>query len=322
MKRCLFALGLLAAVAGCGDQGKSSSGGQSSVSKGFSIDRAQCSAGAIDVGEVIRPIRTVELRVAASPGAPKVVNEKATKIMGKTHYHKIDASERIFYHCRLGSASYVTMVEPEWLKGVSGWVDTDDLVVKKNSGDPYEGKISEWVLEDYSDSSLIDGSEPSDPTYKRFSAKTKEINDLKVAAAKKAIDTDKCDHVSSVLFLRRESTLSNFKFMIDCEEGKRIEVYSSDLSSSAPLKTNDEKAVTRSEAITQCKILIVERLVNKSSVRFSEIFGSSYYKAPTTGNVRLNLDFEASNKLGQSIKHQAVCIISPDGEGEVTIYEK
>ncbi|TRO14344.1 hypothetical protein EQ836_07670 [Ectopseudomonas mendocina] len=322
MKRYLVILLLISGLSGCGEQGDKVSSVKNSKSNGWSIDWNQCGEASNDVGEIIRPLRTLELRTAEAEGAPKFVNEKATRIMGKTHYHKIDPSERVFHHCEKGAASYVTMIEPEWLKGVSGWVNTAGLRVMSDPSNPYEGKISNWVLEDYPDISLIEGSDPSDPTYKRFSAKVREINQLKVAAAKRAIDTGKCEHVSSVLFLRNESTLSNLRFMVDCEDNKRIELTSSDIASSSMLRTNEEKALTKSEAMTKCKILIVERLVNKSSVNFSELLGSSYYRAPITGNVRLTLDFEAANKLGQSISHRAECIFDPGGDGEVTIAEK
>ncbi|MHB0763183.1 hypothetical protein ACYCFC_02100 [Stutzerimonas sp. NM35] len=318
MKRILIVTGMALALAGCGD-----SGGKKVAAPELSIDRSACRSGAADVGEVVRPVRSITLRSAPSAAAPYVINEKATQVLKETHYHNIGSEGLVYVSCTQGDFSHVARTEPEWLKGIGGWVSTKELRFKNDPDDPYEGKISEWILEDYSDSSLIDGGDSSDPAYKRFTKKTKEINEQKIAAAKKAIDSGKCQHVSSVLFMRRESVLSNMKYMVDCEEDKRLEITSGDLLSGGEIRTNSERAVSQADAMARCKELVLGKANHKNTVRFSELLGSSYYKAPVTGNVRLTLDFEAQNGLGQKIGHRAICIFEPgDLAGELTITER
>lgn len=284
------------------------------------IGSAVCDGNSVLVTEVLRPIRNAPLRVGPSNDAERIINEKGTRATGVRMYHSVDSSARVLTHCERGGATYVTFTEPEWLKGIGGWVDTGLLRDKENPSNPYEGLISEDVLRQYADYEITGDS--GDPRSGRFLGRDAEINAQKIAIARRVIDSGRCEYVSYVYFLSLESDISNPRYMVDCEKNKRIALTSNDLLSGAVIRTNEERAISRGAALDRCKELVRSQVIRKSTARYREILGSSYYVTPASGNVRQVLDFDAKNGLGQTVRHRAVCIFDPDGGEEITILEK
>ncbi len=285
-----------------------------------SIDTTACDGESVVIGEVLRPLRNAPLRVGPSKESQQVINEKGSKVTGTRMYHSIDSSARVLAHCEKGDVTYVTFIEPEWLKGIGGWVETGLLREKTNLSNPYEGLISEHALKEYADYEIAGDS--SHPRSGRFLGRDREINAQKIAIAKRVIDSGRCEYVSYVYFLSLESDLDNPKYMVDCEKNKRIALTSNDLLSGAVIRTNEERAISRGAALDRCKELVRSQVIRKSTARYREILGSSYYVTPASGNVRQVLDFDAKNGLGQTVRHRAVCIFDPDGGEEITILEK
>lgn len=285
-----------------------------------SINTTVCDGKSVVIGEVLRPLRNAPLRVGSDKDSQLVTNEKGSKATGTRMYHGVDSDSRVLAHCEKSGATYVTFIEPEWLKGLGGWVETELLREKRDLGNPYEGLISERVLEKYEDYEIIGDS--SHPRSGRFLGKDDEINAQKVAAAKRAIDSGRCEYVSYVYFQPLESASDNPRYEVECEQDKRITLASNDLSSGVALRTNEERAISRSAALGRCKELVRSQVVRKSAARYHEVLGVSYYVFPASGNVRQVLDFDAQNGLGQTIRHRAVCIFDPDGGEEITILEK
>jgi hypothetical protein len=185
----------------------------------------------------------------------------------------------------------------------------------------HEGRIDEWILQDYEDESLIHGSDPQDPKRGMFSSKVATINAQKIDAAKKALDSG-CSRVESVLFNRRESSLDNLVYLVHCSGGKRMTISSKDMRSSGVLLSDDEKAIGEPAAKKQCKALVTQNATHPESVNFHDIVGSSYYKAPNSGNVRVVMDFDAANSLGSKLEYRATCIFDVSGQSEVTIAKR
>ena len=77
-----------------------------------------------------------KLRSAPSPTAGKIVNEKASKILGGTHYHSIDSSTRVQVQCEHGEWARVQIKEPDWLTHVTGWVERVALAEPRRPGEP------------------------------------------------------------------------------------------------------------------------------------------------------------------------------------------
>ena len=183
----------------------------------------------------------------------------------------------------------------------------------------YEGRIVDWVLRDYSDESLIHGSEPSDVGYGKFSSMVALINQQKIDASKHVLDFGGCDRVESVLFNRMESEADNLMYVIHCSNGKQFNISSKEITGSSTVKSNSEKGISQSDAINECKGLISEKVPAGQKITYHELIGMSYYKAPTNGNVRLILDFDVENSQKAVEKLKAQCLFDPRGKTEIQI---
>jgi len=186
----------------------------------------------------------------------------------------------------------------------------------KNSASKAVGVIDGWIMEDYPDNSIIIGSDKSDPTYGKYKDIIPKVNHEKNDAAMLA--AKKCSHVVSVLFMRRESSLDNLRFMVDCESGERYEITSSDIAGGGAVRASSEKAIGKTEAIERCKALVANKYPNKNLLSFHDILDSNYYRAPN-GNVRLLLGFRETSVAGLKSDRRASCIFDTDWKGEVVI---
>jgi len=274
---------------------------------------SECTADTTITGVEYRPLRKSDLYESRSLTGQKIINEKATKLLGEINYKSVDGSTRVIEECTVGGAAFVKVIDPVWLKENKGWISESVLKKKNNPSDKYEGLISEYVYEalppDY-----FEGSNS------KLRSSSKEILKYQIAAAKTAIDSGTCDYVEGVLFLAKKSTLKSYDYIVDCSNKKRFELSSSDLKEVGfKAESNSDKAIGQALAVEKCKSLISNNVVNPGSLSFKEILEMSYYKAEITGNVRLVLGFEAKNKLGQAQDYRAVCIFSPSGENEITI---
>ncbi|WP_313645808.1 hypothetical protein [Pseudomonas sp.] len=185
---------------------------------------------------------------------------------------------------------------------------------KTDSGS--SGIIDEWILEDYKDNSLIIGSDKADPTYNKFKDDISRVNREKNEAA--VLVAKKCKHVVSVLFIRRESSADNLKFMVDCENRERYEVTSSDLVKNGSVRSNSDKSIGRTDAIRKCKDLVNAQNRSGVSLNFHELSDSSYHKAQN-GNVRLVLGFEEMSQSGAKRNWRAACTFDPDWKSDLII---
>lgn len=62
-----------------------------------------------------------------SPNGPKIINRKATEMLGETHYQIIDNSTSVQLQCNVGNWTRVQITEPEWLRAHVGWVERSSL---------------------------------------------------------------------------------------------------------------------------------------------------------------------------------------------------
>lgn len=288
---------------------------------GVSVDARVCNQSTTVINEAFRPVRYVLLLNSPEEGAEKVLNKKATQVMGENHYHGVSGSEQVLEQCQKDGYSYVTMLEPEWLKGVSGWALTKDLKDKANPDDPYEGRISEWILDGAAyREPITDSNGRVSPT---FQGKLPEIKEQSIAAAKKALGSASCLYVESVIFDRLSSSHNSFSFIVDCSEGKRFTFNSQDILSSTQALPDSERAITEQAAQEECKSMIRSRVTRPETVKFNDLIGASYYKNETNGNVRYVLDFESKNQLDSYLKYKAICIFEPSGGSkEITITDR
>lgn len=303
----------LAALSACGERNEKAD----PIS---TIDARVCDTSTVVVDQKLRPVRQVFLFEAPNNDAARVVNEKATKVTGSTEYRSVDGSTQVLEQCQKNGYSYITMLEPKWLQGISGWAATDKLKEKTNPDNPYEGRIAEWIMAGDSYANPI--KDDNGKEFPAFKGKLPEIKSQSIASAKKAADSGSCEYVESVIFDRLESSRDSFTFIVDCSGNKRFTFKSQDLLSTEKAVSNSDRAIGQQAAADACKGMVLGQVTRPKSTKFSDLVGSSYYKAPITGNVRYVLDFESKNGLNQYVKYRATCIFEPTGGKEIAITDR
>lgn len=104
--------------------------------------------GHLAIGPKRMGVTGTDINVRKGPGTEfeKVVNKKASDVLGRTHYVKIDAGVTLIEFCQDGDWSYIEVDEPDWLrKSHIGWVHGKFLV----SLDISSGKIRRFVAKDF-----------------------------------------------------------------------------------------------------------------------------------------------------------------------------
>lgn len=188
-------------------------------------------------------------------------------------------------------------------------------VEKDLKGDNYEGKIEDYALEPYTAKGGFE------KTIKKYNSRLNEITKFRKLAAEKAIDSGKCDTVVASE-LSDSSTLKHMKFWVDCNNGERIYLDEYQLKSNNEVLTQKELAISKGDAMIACEKGIKANSRFPNSVDIHHFSGTTYYEAPATHNVRLEMNFDAKNALGNDLPYKAICTFQPGKEGEIEIIER
>lgn len=188
-------------------------------------------------------------------------------------------------------------------------------VGKNLKTDSYEGKIEDYALEPYTAKGGFE------KTIKKYNSRLNEITKLRKLAAEKVIDSGKCDTVIASE-LSDSSTLKHMKFWVDCNNGERIYLDEFQLKNNDVVSTQKELAISKGDAMIACEKGIKANSRFPSSVDIHHFSGTTYYEAPATHNVRLEMNFDAKNALGNDLPYKAICTFQPGKEGEIKIVER
>lgn len=178
--------------------------------------------------------------------------------------------------------------------------------------DKYAGKIDPAALYPYTAKGGFE------KTIKKYGSRLKEIASFRKQAAEKAIDSGKCDSVIASE-LSDKSTLKNLNFWVDCNNGERIYLDEHQLKNDAEVLTQQELAINKRDAMTACEKGIKSNVQFPSSVDIHHFSGTSYYEAPTTHNVILEMDFDAKTGLGNELPYKAICTFPVGEEASIEI---
>lgn len=188
---------------------------------------------------------------------------------------------------------------------------TSEAVNNVNS-DKYAGKIDPSALYPYTTKGGFE------KTIKKYGSRLEEITIFRKQAAEKAIDSGKCDSVYASE-LSDKSTLNHLNFWVDCNNGERIYLDEHQLKNNTEVLTQQELAISKSDAMVACEKSIRSNAQFPSSIDIHHFIGTSYYEAPTTHNVILEMDFDAKNGFGNELPYKAICTFPVDEEGSIEI---
>lgn len=295
-----FAVGaFLLALAACGQ----SSGDQSSESDTFksaSLSKGKlpssCEGGGIATGEEIAVSERIELRSEPNNGASVLVNEKATRILGRTEFIYLDQTERLKELCRQAEWSKVQVVEPEWLTDNIGWVPVSAL---RQIERDHAGK-RQFVETDFI----------WDEDTERFKSQLiRAVNRISRENANcESVDT------GTLSLSPTKGTPANPIFFVTCnnERGPFNVWFGPEEASDESVSFAAIKNIGEGEAIVACEKSAKAAANNPQTVKFSAFMDVSFVPYPN-GNSRLLSTFRAKNSFGVESKFRILCFFEgPD----------
>jgi hypothetical protein len=152
----------------------------------------------------------------------------------------------------------------------------------------------------------------------KYKSRLREIETLRRKAAEMALDSGKCDIVE-MSELSDKSSLQYLKFWVDCKNGQRIYLDETQIKSHAQVMTQAEKAWSKADSMRACQAAIKERALIPDALDIHSLSGTSFYKAPVTQNVVLQMDFDAKNAMGVNMPYTSTCFFEPGAAGSIEI---
>lgn len=77
-----------------------------------------------------------ELRVGPSARAARIINKRATEVLGETHYISVNSNSRVQVQCEQGDWVRIQILAPDMFAHVAGWVRRKILAVPRLAGEP------------------------------------------------------------------------------------------------------------------------------------------------------------------------------------------
>lgn len=245
------------------------------------------------------------INVWTGPGTSfdRIVNQKATRIMGKTHYVTIDNSVTVFEECSQGEWSRVRVTDPDYLsQSHRGWVESKVLRGKKvdSSG------VEVFTEADFS-----------------FDDRTRPYESIIIAGVNKIHrENARCKVIdaSSAYISSSKGSAFNPVFYVTC--GKDAQIFNVFFSKSDVENDKQFRAkqhISKSNATDLCEGYAKSSASHPSTVDFSRIMDLSVYETPN-GRTRVTSTFSAKNSFNLELKYVISCLLDSNGliEAEIT----
>lgn len=242
----------------------------------------------------------------SAPGSSgkKLVNEKATAALGKTHYLTIDNSTTVKEECNESGWSKVRVTDPEWLKDSHiGWVPSKALRGQtKNAAGQEEFTEADFVWD-----------KKTTPHKKTIIAGVNKVH--KENAKCKKIDP------SSAYLSSSKGTATDPVFFVTCGEGANI--FNAFFSKSEIEKgktLSATKHVDKNTVIQKCEEYAKNNATHPSTVDFSRVMDLAVTEHPN-GNTTVTSSFTAKNSFNLELKYNIRCLANASGLFEANINE-
>lgn len=248
-----------------------------------------CEGGGIVTGDEVAVSGDTPLLSTPGKDAEKVINQKATDIMGHTEHQSLDATEKLKELCRQKEWSKVQVVEPDWLTDVVGWVPVSALrSIEKDSS----GKRTYVEADFYWD--------------KDTSAYKPQI----VANVNKIVrENDRCVSIDpgSVSKSGDRSAPGKPVFFVMCNNPAGVfNVWFEPGDAKAGKVFQSLKNIGQGEAVLACERAAKQAANNPQTVDFSTFMDVAFVPYPN-GNSRLISSFTAKNAFGVEGKFRIEC---------------
>lgn len=239
------------------------------------------------------------VRQAPQKNAPRLLNEKATAVLGQKHYHQIDSSVQVRALCQHQGWTKIQIVEPSWLTHVVGWVESKSLDV------PTSGPRTISAEDIYWD---------------KGTAKHKVM----IVSALNRIHREdpRCKQIDPGSVSRsQKSTPAKPLFFVTCGSGiDVVNVFFSEDDVRSEKQFAAPKHIERSTAISLCEDYAKRAATHPSTVSFSRFMDLAVTDHPN-GRTTVNSSFTAKNAFNLKLKHNIRCLLNSSGLMEANISE-
>lgn len=264
----------------------------------------QCESGTSAGGEVVGVLGADSHDLRQAPKGEKVINEKATKILGETQYQVIDNSTRVQVQCIDGDWARVQITSPEWLTQHKGWVERSALALPLKPGE-----VRAFTEDDF----MWDKD-----TNKAKAAIIKAVNRIHKEDPRCKEDI----YPSSVAKSATESKEQGKPvFFVNCGGGATsVNVYFTAERADDPAPFRAPGHIDQGRATDLCEAYAKQQASHPSTVDFSRFMDIAISEHPN-GRTTVMSSFKAKNAFNLELKFKIKCLLDENGFIEGQIWE-
>ncbi len=261
---------------------------------------AACQTGRPVEGRFYVKGREVDFRTGPGGEYSSVVNRRATEVLGSTEFRTLWPSMVLKGHCETDEWIEVSIVEADGspVKWETGWVHKQFV-----AGQPSD-EIRMGLLWDVDDEAS-------------FNSEEKEI--VKRGALKVLRDEKNCLQI--ITGYRSGSRKGAYYVTCDAKNGgPPFNVWFTPEAVAAGQQLGVPESYTEAKSRDACEQAIKRKVSHPSTLQIHRVFGYAT-EVHNNGNRTVVQEFTAKNSFGLELKHQARCLIRPNGSLDISILE-
>jgi hypothetical protein len=263
-----------------------------------------CETGVSADGAVVQVIGAQGHDLLTAPGGNKIVNEKATSIIGSPVYQSIDNSTKVQVQCLDGTWARVQITHPAWLTAHGGWVPISALALDVKP----------------------DGQRQFTEGDFHWDADTAKAKQLIVNAVNRIQREDKrCSEsiypASVAKSSSKTKTASNPVFFVTCGDGiNAVNVYFDAARANDHTPFTPPVHIDRATAVNLCESYAKSNATHPSTVSFSR-FRDLAVSEHANGRTTVVSTFTAKNSFNLELTYSIRCLLDGGGFIEGVINE-
>lgn len=275
------------------------------ISGAVNAQALACGAQSAKTGQIYK-VNGSEVYIQKSPGSggERLINEKATAVLGTTKYLQIDNSTTVREECSEDGWSRVAVTDPDWLRDSHiGWVPSSAL----------RGRVVDQAgKEVFTEADFL-----WDQTIEPY----KEI--IIAGVNKVHRENSRCTAIdaSSAYISSSRGTPADPVFFVTCGEGfNAFNVFFSKSEVEANSAMRAVPHIDRALAIQLCEEHAKSSATHPSTVEFSKFLDLAVSEHPN-GNTTVASTFSAKNSFNLELKYNIRCLVNALGLFEGNINE-
>lgn len=274
------------------------------VAQAPAAPKFQCESGAAAGGEVVGVLGAESHDLHSSPGGEKIVNQKATQILGETQHQVIDNSTKVQVQCIDGDWVRVQITSPEWLTQQKGWVERTALALPLKPGEVRAFTEADFMWDD--------------DTNKAKAAIIKAVNRIHKEDPRCKDDI----YPSSVAKSATESEAQGKPvYFVNCGGGATsVNVYFDAQRADDPTPFRAPGHFDKARATDLCEAYAKQQASHPSTVDFSRFMDIAISEHPN-GRTTVMSSFKAKNAFNLELKFKIKCLFDESGFIEGQIWE-